>query len=73
MLLTESGVDASKADFSEELFVLEGPRSLVRIAVDADKFCQKSDQLTANPLGTEETEGVGLESVVAVSSNVVSK
>jgi hypothetical protein len=61
----------------EELFVLEGPRSLLRLSTAPDPFCT-ADQMMANPLGTDETEGVGLESVGAnivssVSSTVTSR
>ena len=63
---SECGAAASSTDFFEELFVLEGHRSLIRISAKPDKYnvMRLTDDAAAiNPLGTEETEGVGIETV----------
>ena len=62
---SESGAAASSPDFVEELFVLEGPRSLIRISAGPDKHTgdPAASAAAINPLGTEETEGVGIETV----------
>ena len=63
---SECGAAASSTDFFEELFVLEGHRSLIRISAKPDKYNVMRlthDAADMNPLGTEETEGVGIETV----------
>ena len=76
--VSSSGVPAVKS--SDEIFVLEGPRSVVRLAQDVDPHTpviheESGDQL--NPCGKETTEGLGLESVgtnlISMSGSVVSK
>ena len=65
---------------SDEIFVLEGPRTILRIAESPDRFhCDVKDLEAsgANPLGADETEGVGLETVsstvASMSESVVGK
>ena len=76
--VSECGAAASSADFVEELFVLEGQRSLIRISAEPDKYnVMRVTDDNINPLGTEETEGVGIETVgsnlASVSYSVASK
>eukprot|EP00095_Tigriopus_kingsejongensis_P003877 maker-scaffold387_size188669-snap-gene-0.19 protein:Tk03877 transcript:maker-scaffold387_size188669-snap-gene-0.19-mRNA-1 annotation:"wd repeat-containing protein cg11141" len=71
---SSSGSDKINHD---EIFVLEGPRTLVRISLAPDVFQHDKPDPFMNPLGPDVTEGLGLESVgpnlMSMSASVVSK
>ncbi|TRY79613.1 hypothetical protein TCAL_12625 [Tigriopus californicus] len=75
-LSTCSGSGSDKINH-DEIFILEGPRSVVRLSLAPDPFHAELLDTTVNPLGTDETEGVGLESVgpnlASMTDSVVSK
>lgn len=75
-LSTCSGSGSDKINH-DEIFILEGPRSVVRLSLAPDPFHADLEDSSINPLGTDETEGVGLESVgpnlVSMTDSVVSK
>lgn len=48
---------------SGEIFVLEGPRTLMRIAKNEDPFRKENINEILNPLGEDKPEGTGLESI----------